>query len=222
MLRSIGVVIPAHNEEQYIVQCLQAIGRARLLLQRTVQQVSVHVVVVLDSCEDRTQSLIAPFATHVTTLSCNYKNVGQTRAFGVEYAIEQGVDWIACTDADSEVDDYWLIRQYQHQPVDMICGVVSVSDWGTIDHARQRKYLDHYHDKMGHHHIHGANLSFSTKAYRYVDGFHALPCHEDVDLVERFRQANLHICWSNQVRVNTSSRLDARAQEGFAHFLSQL
>lgn len=41
-------------------------------------------------------------------------------------------------------------------------------------------------------------------------------------LVKKFEQANLPIIWSNLVRVVTSSRLDARADEGFAHFLRGL
>ena len=75
---------------------------------------------------------------------------------------------------------------------------------------------------MEHHHIHGANLSFSSKAYLAVDGFAHLPCHEDVDLVGKFKAQGLVIIWSNRVRVMTSSRLQARATGGFAAFLNNL
>ena len=75
---------------------------------------------------------------------------------------------------------------------------------------------------MGHQHIHGANLSFSSKAYLNVGGFAPLACHEDVDLVNRFKAQGYDILWSNKVRVTTSSRLEARASEGFAAFLNNL
>nr|WP_254423181.1 hypothetical protein [Psychrobacter sp. DAB_AL32B] len=75
---------------------------------------------------------------------------------------------------------------------------------------------------MGHHHIHGANLSFSSDAYVAVGGFAHIACHEDVDLVRRFEAQSYAITWSNRVRVMTSSRLQARATEGFAAFLNNL
>lgn len=75
---------------------------------------------------------------------------------------------------------------------------------------------------MGHGHIHGANLSFSREAYLKAGGFLGLSCHEDVDLVQRMLAQDFKVLWSNQVRVTTSSRLDGRVDEGFAHFLKNL
>ncbi|MBO6199081.1 MAG: glycosyltransferase family 2 protein, partial [Psychrobacter sp.] len=107
-------------------------------------------------------------------------------------------------------------------PTAMICGVVSVDDWAHLTPQTRKDYIAHYQDKMGHRHIHGANLSFSSAAYLAVGGFAALPCHEDVDLVKKFEKQNFAITWSNRVRVITSSRLQARAAEGFAAFLANL
>ena len=75
---------------------------------------------------------------------------------------------------------------------------------------------------MKHSHIHGANLSFSSTAYIQAGGFKALYCHEDIHLVKQMLSLDLKIIWSNLVRVKTSSRLNARAPEGFASFLQQL
>ena len=68
----------------------------------------------------------------------------------------------------------------------------------------------------------GANLSFSSDAYLAVGGFAHIPCHEDVDLVRKFKAEDFSMIWSNRVRVTTSSRLQARASEGFAAFLNNL
>ena len=100
--------------------------------------------------------------------------------------------------------------------------MVQIDSWHQLSAQTQQQYLNHYHDAMDHRHIHGANLSFSATAYLQAGGFKALSCHEDVNLVEQMQALNLKIVWSNLVRVTTSSRLDARAPEGFAHFLQQL
>ena len=158
-------------------------------------------------------------------LCCDYQCVGQVRDLGIRHAIASGATWLACTDADSVVTPDWLIQQIAHikdQPTDMICGVVSVDSWAHLTPQTRKDYIAHYQDKMGHRHIHGANLSFSAESYLAVGGFAPLPCHEDVDLVKRFESKGYAITWSNRVRVITSSRLQARATEGFAAFLANL
>ncbi len=104
----------------------------------------------------------------------------------------------------------------------LICGVVSVDSWAHLTPQTRKDYMAHYQDKMGHRHIHGANLNFSAESYLAVGGFAPLRCHEDVDLVKRFESKGYAITWSNRVRVITSSRLQARATEGFAAFLANL
>lgn len=223
----IGVVIPAHNEADHIGACLAALKVAQSTLQQHYPQVTVEILVVLDSCEDATHQIVD--AAQIASITCDFRRVGQTRASGIDTLIKRGATWLACSDADSQVDADWLLSQYRHlndththtQP-DMICGVVYIADWGELTPQVQHDYLAHYRDEMQHHHIHGANLSFSADAYQAVGGFSALPCHEDVDLVRRFEAQGFNLCWSNQVRVVTSSRLVARADEGFAHFLKNL
>ncbi|WP_122902279.1 glycosyltransferase [Acinetobacter sp. B51(2017)] len=213
----IGVVIPACNEEDNIQACLLAVKRA---IQQLHVDIEVKVVVVLDSCEDQTLQRVQ--ALQVDYLSCQLRCVGQARDLGVRHLIEQGVTWIACTDADSCVHPDWLMQQLEHQPADLICGVVIIEDWQNLSAHAQELYQAHYQDRMHHRHIHGANLSFSRDAYLQVGGFQGLSCHEDVDLVQRMQSQQRQIVWSNQVRVTTSSRLEGRVDDGFAHFLKKL
>lgn len=214
----IGIVIPACNEERDLAACLVAIQQA---IQRlNMPKHEIKVLVVLDSCTDQSRQIVEQH--EVNYIECAVHCVGQARDLGIRQMIERGVTWIACTDADSRVDADWLMAQLQHQPADVICGVVEVDDWGGLSKAAQQDYIAHYQDCMGHSHVHGANLSFSRDAYIQAGGFQALECHEDVDLVKRMQQLNLKIVWSNLVRVTTSSRLDARAPQGFAHFLKQI
>ncbi len=219
-IKNIGIVIPAHNEAEHITACLTAINTAIKQLPPTI---CATVLVVLDSCEDDTQKLVDCLGA--ASLACAFRCVGQVRDLGIRHLIAQGADWIACSDADSQVEPDWLISQLHHlqqAAADMICGVVDVDSWQHLSHMTRERYIAHYQDKMGHRHIHGANLSFSAKAYLAVGGFDPLPCHEDVKLVEKFETQGWHIIWSNQVRVATSSRLDARTQGGFGSFLANL
>lgn len=216
----IGIVIPAHNEAMTIAKCLASVQTAIEQLPSTIK---AYPLVVLDSCTDDTQILVQ--ATGADYLCCDCHCVGQVRDIGIRHAIANGATWIACTDADSVVPMDWLVQQIEHinqQPTDMICGVVDVDSWAHLTPQTREDYIAHYQDRMGHRHIHGANLSFSSEAYLAVDGFAHLPCHEDVDLVKRFEDQGYSIIWSNRVRVLTSSRLQARATEGFAAFLTNL
>ena len=213
----IGVVIPACNEEDSIQACLMAIQTAIAQLK---DQSQVKIVVVLDSCEDRTLAIVQGY--DVDYLRCNVRCVGKARDLGVRYLIHHGATWIACTDADSCVNMHWLNEQLKHQPADLICGVVSIDHWQHLSLPTQALYKAHYQDRMDHRHIHGANLSFSRDAYLTVGGFQGLHCHEDVDLVQRMLAKKCRVVWSNRVRVSTSSRLKGRVDEGFAYFLENL
>lgn len=217
----LGIVIPAHNEKDHLAVCLSAIEQAIVHVKALVLSgLEVRVLVVLDNCSDDSLAITQQF--DVDYMQCNFQCVGQARDLGVRYLIEQGADWIACTDADSRVHVDWLTQQLNHQPAHAICGVVEVDNWQHLSASTQHSYIAHYQDQMNHQHIHGANLSFSAAAYLQVGGFAAVTCHEDVSLVNRMRDQQLNIIWSNQVRVTTSSRLTARAPEGFAAFLNEL
>ena len=216
----IGIVIPAHNEAMTISACLKSIHKAIIQLPSTIL---AYPLVVLDGCTDETLALVKNAG--VDYIACDYHCVGRVRDIGIRHVIENDATWIACTDADSVVTIDWLVQQVTHieqQSTDMICGVVSVDNWAHLTPQTQEAYIAHYQDMMGHRHIHGANLSFSSKSYLAVGGFAPLPCHEDVDLVKIFEDQGYAITWSNRVRVITSSRLDARANEGFAAFLANL
>ncbi len=216
----IGIVIPAHNEAMTISDCLASVQTA---IRQLPSNILAYPLVVLDDCTDDTLALVK--IADVDYTECDYHCVGRVRDMGIRHAIKKGANWIACTDADSVVTPDWLVQQVTHvmqQPTNMICGVVDVDNWAHLTSQTRDAYIAHYQDTMGHRHIHGANLSFSSKSYLAIGGFAPLRCHEDVDLVKKFEDQGYTITWSNRVRVITSSRLDARTSEGFAAFLRNL
>ncbi len=212
----IGVVIPAHNEEQYLDACLEALLEAAA---HPALDLPVRILVVLDSCTDGSASVVANYP--VASLALQARNVGRARAAGVARQLAQGANWIACTDADSRVASDWLVRQRELQ-ADMVCGTVEVAEWGELDNGVQGRYLSAYQDRDGHRHIHGANLSFSAAAYRRAGGFQEIVVDEDVQLVAAFQRTGARIAWSALPRVYTSARLDCRARGGFGDYLRSL
>lgn len=210
----IGIVIPAHNEEQVIRNCLAAVRRASQ--HPALMGEPVETVVVLDDCTDATR--VAAAAAGATTLSVRARNVGMARAAGAQALLERGARWLAFTDADTVVSNAWLADQLALE-ADVVCGTVCVQDWsphGANAELLEAHFSETYFDHDGHRHVHGANLGVSAVAYREVGGFKHLVCGEDEALVAALVAAGRQVAWSALPRVVTSARVNARAPGGFA------
>lgn len=214
----IGILIPVHNEEALLGECLQAAMIAAChpgLLGET-----VVIVAVLDSCSDRSAEITRAYQVH--SLHVQARNVGHVRGVGARHLLNQGARWIACTDADSRVAPDWLVAQLALK-ADAVCGTVTVDAWSEdFGPAAQVRYHQAYQARDGHRHIHGANLGFSAAAYIQAGGFEPLACHEDVQLVLQLERSGACIAWSHSPQVITSARLDCRAQGGFGDYLKGL
>jgi hypothetical protein len=73
--------------------------------------------------------------------------------------------------------------------------------------------------KLGHGHIHGANLGCSAATYADAGGFALVDHDEDVAFVAAEALA-ARIGWAKDIAVTTSSRLTGRAPGGFARYLA--
>lgn len=214
----IGIVIPAHNEEALLDECLRAALRASQHAQLGGEP--VEILVVLDSCSDASAAIAEGFP--VQRLEVQARNVGHVRGVGARHLLNQGARWISCTDADSRVAPDWLVAQLA-LGADAVCGTVTVDAWSEgFEPAAQIRYQQAYQARDGHRHIHGANLGISAGAYVRAGGFEPLPCHEDVQLVRDLERCGASIAWSHAPQVITSARLEARAQGGFGDYLKSL
>jgi len=213
----LGVLIPAHNEEQLLAGCLESVLAAARHPQ--LQGEKVMVAVVLDRCRDRSAAIARQYP--VARLEADVGNVGKARAIGAQYLIDLGARWLASTDADSEVAENWLAAQLALQ-ADMVCGTVQVAQWEDIPESVQRQYHAGYQYADGHRHIHGANLGFSREIYLRSGGFSAATAHEDVNFVRTCERLGARIAWSALPKVTTSARLVSRVQGGFADFLRNI
>ena len=152
MIRAIAVVVPARDEERLLGGCLASVRRAAH--HPLVRAIPTRLVVVADSCRDRTAAIARHAGAEVASIrACN---VGAARARGTDRALAAvlsptgapapGECWLAHTDADTRVPYGWLARHlaYAAQGWDAVLGTVQVLDWsehppGTAERF-QRQY----------------------------------------------------------------------------------
>jgi len=222
----LGIVVPAHNEEAYLQRCLAALHTAASHPALDGEPVLIHIV--LDNCDDGSEDVLkrwqlrhASDLVPLTYSQIDKRKVGAARASGADRLVRLGVRWLAFTDADTEVSPAWLVEQLALD-VDVVCGSVAVDDWsphaGHADLLRTH-FSEHYTDRDGHRHIHGANLGVSAAAYLEAGGFESVPCHEDVYLVAALERIGARFAWSAAPRVVTSARTNARARGGFGDYM---
>lgn len=221
-VRHVAVVIPACDEEHLVGRCLASVSAAA---HRLPADVSVDVVVVLDGCRDGTADVVACFPA-VRAVVTRGGNVGRARAAGVRAALDRvrgdlADVWVACTDADSEVPDGWLVDHLRlaDSGADVVVGTVrpdprdllpdEVVQWqGTRVPGRPNG------------HVHGANLGVRASAYVAAGGFAPRREHEDVGLVAALHAAGARIVASDEVDVLTSGRREGRSPGGYAGYLT--
>jgi glycosyltransferase involved in cell wall biosynthesis len=225
VIRSVGVVVPAHNEEELLPSCLAGLHRAAQCL----DGLPAHLIVVADACRDRTADLARRGGAAVVTVSA--RSVGAARAAGVREVLRRtaGLDpadvWVATTDADTLVPANWLRRQvrYADQGWDAVAGTVWVADWSGYHPDVRSLFHARYGSGTGPHpHVHGANLGFRAAAYLRAGGFPDVPTAEDHALVTALSAGGSRIRRTRALAVATSARRDSRAPHGFGDYLATL
>lgn len=215
------VVVPVHNEERRLARCLAALERSAVRV-----PVPVRIQLVLDQCTDCSARIPG---SAIDVLEIDERNVGAARAAGfIEAGSGCGPEtWFATTDADSEVDRWWLRRQLLHARAgaDAVAGIVDVRGWSGHPPRTARRYEHRYRRWVfdgGHGHVHGANLGFRADVYWRTGGFRRLRTGEDGDLVSRMTADGARIAWAEDVVVTTSARRFGRAPAGFAEHLRRI
>lgn len=213
----IGVIIPVHNEASVLEACLGHVLRAASDPLLGGEQ--VRIFVALDACSDDSGSVARAWGAD--TVTCSGRNVGAARACAADLAMREGVRWLASTDADSLVPEYWLSAQLACR-ADAVCGTVRVVDWTARSGYVRARHNSHYQSRNGHRHVHGANLGVAAHAYRRAGGFAADSCGEDVSLVCRLQRLHACIAWVAHPCVVTSARHSRRCPGGFSSHLDRL
>lgn len=218
------VVIPVHNEELLLPECLMSVERAAQDVRRAGSH--VRIIVVLDACTDRSASVAACF--DVETLRTGFNSVGAARREGIARALRGSSPrrrphlWLANTDADSQVPPNWLDHQLIQARLgaDLIVGTVQPD---FADLTPQHVGLWHRTHTPGapNGHVHGANLGIRASTYVSAGGFSEISEHEDVVLVDRVRAIGATIVASDEAQVITSGRFTGRTPGGYARYLRE-
>jgi hypothetical protein len=241
VIDTVGIVVPAHDEEDLLPACLAALrdaGRAAAAQ----RGVSVRIVVAADACSDRTAALARRAGATVVEIAA--RNVGVARAAGLRELLRRDWPapagpgsapagpgsapaglWLATTDADSVVPPNWLTEQlrYADQGWEVIVGTVAVADWTGHAPATAIEFDRQYGVWRGWHpHVHGANLGFTAPAYLTAGGFRALRTAEDHALVSAMHAQGRRVLRPPDLRVVTSARRHYRAPDGFGQLLTTL
>ena len=227
-ISAIGIIVPAHDEQELLPSCLASLRRAARELPGTPS----HLVVVADACHDQTAEAARRGGASVGTISA--RSAGAARAAGAREVLrltgqlDPATVWLATTDADTLVPACWLRQQadYADQGWDAIVGTIQVADWSGYPPGTRSVFRERYErgdaEADLHTHVHGANLGFRASAYLRAGGFPALPTAEDHALVTALTAAGSRVLRTRALPVVTSARRESRAPLGFGHYLRQL
>ena len=233
MIDTVGIVVPAHDEEDLLPSGLAALGEAAAAAAAE-RGVSVRIVVAADACSDGTATLARQAGATVVEIAA--RNVGAARAAGLREILRRGRSgggppgdapglWLATTDADSIVPPNWLTGQLRHadQGWEAVVGTVAVADWTGHAPATAIEFARQYGVWRGRHpHVHGANLGFTAAAYLTAGGFPPLRTAEDHALVSAMHAQGRRVLRTPDLRVVTSARRRYRAPDGFGQLLTTL
>ncbi|MFD5869052.1 glycosyltransferase [Corynebacterium sp. NPDC060344] len=217
----IVVVIPAHDEREFIAACVDSV-----LAAARATSLPTEIRVILDACTDGTSGEVPAGGGGVGVVkrTIDARNVGAARATGVDPRDLRGDVWLAHTDADTIVDEGWLAAQLAHADAgaDAVVGTIGVADWGQRPGVVRPMFEKLYLDAPGHDHVHGANLGVRGSAYGWVGGFRPLAESEDVDLVARLEASGAQVVRVSDCRVVTSARVSRRTGGGMSGYLDAL
>lgn len=228
MITTVGVVVPAANEQETLAACLDSLDAARRHLQQTARRpIGFRIVIVLDSCTDGTADVVAGHRD-IEVVETSARRVGVARAAGVAYLLRTTAApmrqiWLANTDADSVVPPDWLSVAVQEadRGVDVLVGTVRPGPGLSlpIERAWQLEHLQ----RADHPHVHGANLGVRADVYLALGGWPPVASGEDVFLVRRASEAgHLRLVRTAAIPVRTSTRRHGRAPRGFSSYLRGL
>jgi cellulose synthase/poly-beta-1,6-N-acetylglucosamine synthase-like glycosyltransferase len=238
-----AITIPARNEAERILPCLEA---ARISLRGR-----GGIVLVVNGSQDATLACARDwFATTGTAgllmdlADTPPGGVGAVRRQAVAAAATrltpQGV--VLTTDADSRVFPDWLDANLSElTQADLICGTVlpDAQEFAQLPRiisqrgAAEGEYvaltlaLRALIDPLAHDPTPcglgaaGASLAFRMPLYQDTGGIPALPANEDRTFAANAEDRGWRVRHSEKVRVSTSCRLDGRAPGGMAEALAR-
>lgn len=168
-MKKISVIIPAHNEEEYIEKTLDSLLK---------NKIHIELVAVCDSCSDKTRDIIEKYTDLV--FDVNFKNVAKSRNFGFS---KSSGDILVFLDADTIVSDNYLHEILKMSEVyDMGC-----SRWISESATILGRYIVWLTNRYNKKNISG-NFFIKREMFEKLKGFNEnMKRGEDTDIGERAR-----------------------------------
>lgn len=225
----VGVVIPAHDEQDTIGDAIDSVLRslAEVDVRRSV------LVVVCDDCGDRTAAVAREhLRPEDRAMEVGHRCVGAARAAGSLAALrfldlppEQV--WLLSIDADSTAPPSWVRHHLGHADsgADCVAGVVELAHDAPRHLGREfhRRYTAELSSVPGtHDHVHGTNLGVRASTLLDAGNWAPLRTGEDHATWAAVGAVGGRRVQDPRISVVTSSRLVGRAPHGFAADLREL
>jgi cellulose synthase/poly-beta-1,6-N-acetylglucosamine synthase-like glycosyltransferase len=229
MITAIGVVIPAHDEELVIGDCLRALTESLAAV-----GLPVVVCVVADRCTDATVHVVRETMPTATIVEVGDAiSLGGLRDLGARTALaalgdhEADAIWLLGTDADTQIGLDWIRRQLAHAEdgVDAVTGLVDLQPAAHLTAVLRARYAQVVAAgirPLSHDHVHGANFGVRGSAFLAVGGYRPIRTGEDRDLWFRLLDAGFTLRQPLDLMVRTSARVVGRAEGGLADLLAGL
>ena len=239
------VIIPAHNEEDSLPSCLDAMAAQYAMKGVPVDYGDFEVLVLCHNCTDHTFQAgrkiqhTYPFLNlHLLQVARpEVNNVGAARRVLMRIAsrrVALDSGYIVSTDADTIVDPFWIanLMGYINSGYGLICGRIAIDTSGISGNAR--KTLEHKQNYFQlrarleylispdltnpwprHAHNSGPNLAVRKDVYAEIGGMPPKGFLEDIALYDAVCEKGHTIRHCPFTVVTTSGRMTPRAPWGF-------
>ncbi|MGD9991135.1 glycosyltransferase [Pseudonocardia sp.] len=236
-VRAVAVVVPAHDEQDLIGPCLDALA---VSVDAAPRGLVVVVSVVLDRCTDATAEVVRDTVRRrfrpgrvATVVNGAPRTVGELRTLGLHDGLRRVGDvpgdqvWLLSTDADTRVPPTWVRDhlRYADGGADAVVGVVDLDGFHALPTDVQCRYtalVDAGTTADTHTHAYAANLGVRADAFVAAGGFPVVAAGEEHALLAGLRAAGRPITTPLDLCVHTSARTRGRAAGGLADLLRDL
>jgi len=220
---TVSIIVPARNESENIVDCLQS------LQQQQYPPLKYEIIVIDDHSTDNTLALAKAFSSdrlrvfELSEFLDDTEKIGSYKKKAIEHGIDQSnAEIIITIDADCTVDRQWLssiVSCFERDNYQLITGPVAfVDDAGFTEKFQALDFaglmlttgalVNHNAGLM----CNGANLSFRKSAFRAVNGYDEVDQYgsgDDVFLMYKINQLypeSCHFLKSISATVYTSAQ----------------
>lgn len=187
-MKEFSVIIPAHNEEEYISKTIESLNKSGVYFE---------LIVVCDSCEDRTKEVAKNYTENV--FEVNFKNVSKARNFGAK---KSSSNILIFLDADTIVSDNYLSEIYEMTKLhDLGC-----ARWASESKTILGKYITWASTNYSKKNI-GGNFFIKRDLFEKVGGFNeSMKKGEDTDLGERAKKLGANYIFMEKCFIIPSER----------------